>query len=210
MIRSASLFLGCLLLCLLTTLRAAESANTSASAPAAPSTSNSGYKLFPRDLIAMSILGEPDMSIERRIDGDGRVSLPLIGSVLIRGLSTTEAEEKIRQAYIEKQIYIRPQVSLSVKEYYPREVFVLGQVRTPGKITLPIEAGSISIVEAISKAGGFTRISKGEAVQVTRRLSTGVEQSTTVDVAGMIDGKGTKTGFNIQPDDVIFVPERLF
>ncbi len=201
MTRLVSLFLGALLLCLLPILKAAES-NDSAN--------TSGYKLFPRDLIAMSILGEPDMTIERRIDGDGRVSLPLIGSVSLRGLSTTEAENKIRQVYIERQIYIRPQVSLSVKEYYPREVFVLGQVRTPGKITLPIEASSISIVEAISKAGGFTRISKGESVQVTRKLSNGAEQSTTVDVAGMIDGKGTKTGFIIQPDDVIFVPERLF
>ncbi len=201
MTRLASLFLGALLLCLLPLLKAAESGETA---------NTSGYKLFPRDLIAMAILGEPDMSIERRIDGDGRVSLPLIGSVSLRGLITTEAEDRIRQAYVDKQIYIRPQVSLSVKEYYPREVFVLGQVRTPGKITLPIEASSISIVEAISKAGGFTRISKGESVQVTRRLSTGAEQSTTVDVAGMIDGKGTKTSFMVQPDDVIFVPERLF
>jgi polysaccharide export outer membrane protein len=201
MTRLASLFLGALLLCILPLLKAAESSD---------SASTSGYKLFPRDLIAMSILGEPDMTIERRIDGDGRVSLPLIGSVSLRGLSTTEAENKIRQVYIERQIYIRPQVSLSVKEYYPREVFVLGQVRTPGKITLPIEASSISIVEAISKAGGFTRISKGDSVQVTRKLSSGAEQSTTVDVAGMIDGKGTKTGFIVQPDDVIFVPERLF
>ena len=174
------------------------------------STPTAGYKLFPRDLVLMSILGEPDMSVERRIDGDGQISVPLIGSVNVRGLSTTEAQEKIRLLYVEQQIYIRPQVSLSVKEYYPREVFVLGQVRTPGKVSLPIEAGSISIVEAISKAGGFTRISKGDSVQVTRHTSDGKEQSSTVDVAGMIDGRGTKAGFDIQPDDVIFVPERIF
>lgn len=172
--------------------------------------SDTGYKLFPRDLVVMSILGEPDMTVERRIDGEGRISLPLIGSVSVRNLSTAEAEALIRKTYIEQGIYIRPQVSLSIKEYYPREVFVLGQVRTPGKVVLPIEQGTISIVEAISKAGGFTRISKGDSVQVTRHLPDGTEESSTVDVAGMIDGRGTKAGFAIQPDDVIFVPERIF
>ena len=171
---------------------------------------SSGYKLFPRDLIKMTILGEPDMTLERRIDGDGRVSLPLIGNVEIRGMTIPQAEDKIRAIYVEREIYIRPQVNLSISEYYPREVSVLGQVRNPGKISLPIEAETISIVEAISKAGGFTRISKGEAVQVTRHKPDGTDQSTTVDVSGMIEGKGAKTSFLVEPDDVVFVPERIF
>lgn len=175
-----------------------------------PAPSGSGYRLFPRDLISISILGEPDMSIERRIDGDGRISLPLLGQLQVRGLTTSEAEELIRKTYVEQQVFIRPQVSLSVREYYPREVFVLGQVRTPGKVSLPIEARSVTIVEAISKAGGFTRISKSDSVQVTRHLPDGSEKSTTVNVAAMIEGKGSQLSFEIQPDDVIFVPERIF
>lgn len=177
---------------------------------AATITASSGYRLFPRDLVSIAILGEPEMSIERRIDGDGRISLPLIGQIEIRGLSTVAAEAKIAQLYIDNQIFIRPQISLSVKEYYPREVFVLGQVREPGKISLPIEATTISIVEAITKAGGFTRISKSDSVQVTRRLPDGSEQSFTVNVSSIIEGKGQKAAYDIQPDDVIFVPERIF
>lgn len=193
---------------LLLALLAASLGLCRAAEPAAvPAT---GYKLFARDLVVMSILGEPDMEVERRIDGDGRISLPLIEPVLVQGLSTTEAEACIRKAYVDAQIYIRPQVSLSVKEYYPREVFVLGQVRTPGKITLPIEAADISLVQAISLAGGFTRIAKGDSVQITRRLPDGTEQSVTIDASAMIDGRGSKSGFSIQPNDVIFVPERIF
>jgi len=174
------------------------------------SPNSGGYKLFPRDLVVMSILGEPDMTLERRIDGDGKISLPLIGPVLIKGLSLTEAESTIQQLYIDSQVYIRPQVSLSIKEYYPKEISVLGQVRNPGRIAFAIEASTINIVEAITKAGGFTRISKSDNVLVNRRLPSGEEKSYIVNVAAIIEGKGSSESANILPGDVIFVPERIF
>ncbi len=75
------------------------------------------YRLAPRDLIRVTVFGENDLNVERRIDGNGTVSLPLIGSVALQGLTVAGAEERIRKTFVEKEIFVRPQVSVSVVEY---------------------------------------------------------------------------------------------
>ncbi len=169
------------------------------------------YRLFARDLVRVSVHGEEDLkALDRRIDGAGRITLPMIPAVEIKGQTPSEAEARIAKAYVDEQILIRPQISVTVIEYSPREISVLGQVREPGKIALPIEAASLSIVEAVSKAGGFTRIAKSDSVRVTRIGENGSEVSTTVDVARLLDGRGGSEAFALLPGDVVFVPERIF
>src|SRR4051812_39903315 len=97
-----------------------------------PAVESTRYHLAPRDLIRITVFGETDLNnIERRIDGNGTVSLPLLGSVVVQGLTTAAAEDSIRRLYTEKEIFVRPQVSVSVAEYVAREVSVIGQVREP-------------------------------------------------------------------------------
>ncbi len=190
-------------------LVAADAAPVQASAQ--PAVAASDYRLFSRDLVRVSVHGEPDLKdLDRRIDGSGRISLPLLPPVDLKGLTPAEAEVAIARAFIEAQILLRPQVSVTVVEYSPREISVLGQVRTPGKIAFPIEADSLSIVEAVSKAGGFTRIAKSDSVLVTRTGADGREISTTVDVARLFDGRGGGETYQLVPGDVVFVPERIF
>ncbi|HEY1111121.1 MAG TPA: polysaccharide biosynthesis/export family protein [Opitutaceae bacterium] len=171
----------------------------------------SRYRMFVRDLVRIAVHGEPEMTVDRRIDGLGEINVPLIGQVKISGLTASAAQDLIASRYREEEIFIRPQVVVSLIEYSPKEVTVLGQVTKQGKQTLPPESATISIVDVIASAGGLTRISKGDAVRVTRKDEKGVEQSTTVNVEKLIDGsgKGGET-FLLQPGDVVFVPERLF
>lgn len=181
------------------------------SAGAEASNSGGGYRLFPRDRIRIAVHGEGDMSVERRVDSAGRVSLPLLSEPLtLKGLTLPEAEAKISQAYVREEILVQPHISLSVVEYFPRVISVLGQVNKPGKIELPIETESLSVVEAISNAGGLTRIAKADTVRVTRRSEDGAEKIVSVDVERMIDGRGGVAVFMVEPGDVIFVPERVF
>ncbi len=182
-----------------------------AAQPATAAATSSEYRLFARDLVRVSVHGEEDLkSLDRRIDGAGRISLPLISAVEIKGLTPSEAEAAIAKVFLDEQILIRPQVSVTVVEYSPREISVLGQVREPGKIALPIEAANLSIVEAVSKAGGFTRIAKSDSVRVSRIAENGTEVSTVVDVARLLDGRGGGEAFPLLPGDVVFVPERIF
>ena len=182
-----------------------------AGAGSAPSPATNEYRLFPRDLIHLVVHDEPDVSGDQRIDGAGMVNVPLIGAVKVVGLTIPEAQTLIAKRYREGEIYIHPEVAISVVEYSPKEVMVLGQVGKQGKQTLPPEAESLSIVEAITGAGGLTRIAKGDAVRVTRKDESGAEQSFTVNVEKLIQGRATQSDtFMLQPGDVVFVPERVF
>ena len=128
------------------------------------------YQLTIRDNISVSVYGEPDVTAERRIDARGKVNLPLIGSVEIEGLTVVKAEESLRKRFIELEIFIDPQVSISVVDYAPKEISVLGQVANPGKQIFPEEKLEMSIVDVITAAGGVSRIGKGEGVRVTLSL----------------------------------------
>lgn len=181
-------------------------------AAAEKSSPDSGrYRIFPRDAIQLTVHGEPDVGGERRVDGQGEINVPLIGPVKIAGLTPAEAQLVIAKKYIEAEIFIRPEVVVTVSEYSPKEVMVLGQVGKQGKQIFSSEATTLPIVEAITAAGGFTRIAKADAVRVTRRDERGNEQSFTINVEKMIEGRSPAgEGFVLQPGDVVFVPERVF
>ncbi len=181
-------------------------------AAAAVASTNSGdsYQLYPLDLLRFEVYGESDLSTELRISGNGDLNVPLAGSVRVQGLTLDQAQEKIAQVYRDSEIFIRPQVSLRVVEYSKKEVSVLGQVGKQGRIELPAESSAISIVEAITAAGGLTRIAKGDSVRVTRRQAgDGQETRLTINVEALISGSGGDV-FMVRPGDIIFVPERLF
>ena len=190
-----------LLLCWLSPLVAAENAPVEATR----------YRLFSRDTIRLSVQGEPDLTVDRRIDALGEIYVPLLGHVKLSGLTATEAQAVIAKRYVEEEIFVRPEVIVTVLDYTPKEIMVLGQVGKQGKLFLPPEAISMSIVEAITSSGGFTRIAKSDAVRVTRKDERGTEQSQTINVEKMIDGRaGATEAFLLQPGDVVFVPERVF
>jgi protein involved in polysaccharide export with SLBB domain len=172
---------------------------------------DSAYRLFARDVITLGVYGEPDMTTELRIAGNGMINVPLLGNVHVVGLNLTAAERKIEEAYIEQQIFIRPQITLQVKEYSKKEVSILGQIGKQGKVELPPESVEMNIVNAVSLAGGFTRIAKADSVSVTRtNPETGEESVFTVNVEQMIAGRSKESVFYVIPGDIVFVPERLF
>jgi len=172
----------------------------------------SSYRLFPRDLITFEVYGEANLPTKLRISGTGEINVPLLGAVKIAGMDLATAEKTIAECYRKANIFIRPQVNLQIAEYSKKEVSVLGQVVKQSTIPFPEETTSMSIVEAIAAAGGFTRISRSDAVRVTRHSDDGPEQTFTVNVESMLQGnKSANTeAFRVLPDDVIFVPERLF
>jgi polysaccharide export outer membrane protein len=138
----------------------------------------------------------------------------MIGVVEVAGLTLREAEKKLRKDYIDGGYFVNPQVILVLQEYNKRSVSVLGQVNRPEQIQFPLEAGSMSIVHAITLAGGLTRLARSDAIQVTRIGPDEREQRFTVNVEGYLAG-GTKKGdgattFHLLPGDVVFVPERSF
>lgn len=155
------------------------------------------------DVIEVRVFQQPDMSAVYSVSSQGTISFPLIGEVEVAGQTPGQVESSIRGRLADG--FLRdPQVSILVKEYNSRQVSVFGQVRKPG--TLPFGDG-MSIVAAISQAGGFTGMAKRNAVRVTRK-GKGKESRFTIPVERI--GKGSAPNFYLRPGDVIFVPERWY
>ncbi|MEN9841125.1 MAG: hypothetical protein RL376_925 [Verrucomicrobiota bacterium] len=193
-------------------LAIAQSPNASVSTPASGTTTSPAYVLTNTDRIRVAVYQEEDLSLIARIDSQGRLNLPLVGEVAIAGLKVQEAQQAIERAYQEGRFLRNPRVTISVEEYAAREVSIQGQIRSPGRYPLPIES-SMTIIELVTRAGGFNDTAKGTAVRITRILQDGTKKNFEVDVESLIKGKrGANVSDNslvLQPGDIIFVPERL-
>ncbi len=170
------------------------------------------YKLSPSDRVRIVVFGEPDLSTIARIGANGNVNLYLIGDVHIGGATVNEAQKTIETAYHDGRYLRNPQVTVTVEEYAPRTVTVDGQVKNPGPVTLPAES-SLTVYQAIIRAGGFTDVAKGSAVTVTRILPDGTKKVFVIDVERLIRGKDRNKSDDdtlpLEPGDIIYVPEKL-
>jgi polysaccharide biosynthesis/export protein len=105
-------------------------------------------------------------------------------------------------------------VTVAIEDYAPREVSIQGQVKNPGRYPLPIES-SMSVLDLVTKAGGFTDTALGTGVRITRILSDGSTRVITLDVESLIKGKsnaktnGENNALLLEPDDIVYVPERI-
>jgi len=163
------------------------------------------------DRLRISVYQEDDLTTLARLDAGGHVNLPLLGEITVGGLTVSEAQLVIKNAYIAGRFLRNPQVTISVEEYAIREVSVSGQIRSPGRYQLPNES-TYTLAELITKAGGISDVGKGSAVSVTRILPDGSKKVFTVDVDSIIKGKaGSKAddNFLLQTGDNVYVPERL-
>lgn len=167
------------------------------------------YRIAPRDQIQFQVFEETDSVLLQRVSSAGEISVPLLGPVKVAGLTLRESEAMIEKRYREGGYYLQPQVILSFQAYAPRSVSVLGQVNNPNQIDFPIERGMLGLMTAIARAGGFTRVARTDAVRIMRTVN-GKEVSYTINVASYLDDKSKDQEFRLLPDDIVFVPERVF
>ncbi len=168
----------------------------------------SDYVLQPSDLIRVMIFQEPDLEREVRITQEHTITLPLIGSVNVKGLTVRQMEETIRSLY-DKDYLVNPQINLTVLEYAESTVQVVGAVNQPGAVKFPPEQ-KLTLVEAIARAGGHSRIADLRKVRLSRKTADGQTENFTVNVDEMVRGNSSgEQQWVLVKGDVIFVPERI-
>ncbi len=170
------------------------------------------YIIALTDRLRVDIFQENDLGVISRVDSRGRINLQLVGPVQVVGMTIEEAQDAVERAYRDQRFLRDPQVTIIVEEYAAREVIVQGEVVQPGRVPLPIESG-MSVLDAITKSGGFTDLAKGEAVTVTRTLPDGTKSVSTIDVKSVLRGRKTaaetESSMLLLPDDIVYVPIRF-
>ncbi|MCC7384174.1 MAG: polysaccharide biosynthesis/export family protein [Deltaproteobacteria bacterium] len=155
------------------------------------------------DVIEIRVFREPDLAGTYRINENGELEFPLIGKVNLRDKTAEQVATEIRTKL--SQGYLRdPQVAVFVKEVNSRKIHVLGQVNRAG--TFGFEPG-MTVVQAVTNAGGFTKLASVNGVTVTRVVD-GKEQTFKLKVGEITSGDAPN--FELWPGDIIFVPESLF
>lgn len=150
------------------------------------------------DLVEMSVFDTPELSGKLRVSNTGDIILPLVGSLHVAGLKAEEAQNLIRQKFIDGGFLKDPQVTVFIAEYATQNVSVLGEVKNPG---IYPAFGSHHLLDYISLAQGLSPMASTR-VTITRAAHPDESQ-----LVKMTTGLTPKPENNpqIQPGDTIFV-----
>ena len=176
------------------------------------------YAVGPEDLLDVAFMNADDLDREVRVNGQGEISLPLVGSVKVSGMSPQAIEKRLTQLYRDGEYIKKPQISVQVKEFRFQRVMVTGAVKIPGSHEV---IGPRTLLEMLGKAGGLTE-KAGSTVQVIRSQSASEVRKTlkrkaigpfspgsetiVVDLNRLLGQGAVELNIPIQNGDVINVP----
>jgi polysaccharide export outer membrane protein len=176
------------------------------------------YVVGAQDVLKVSVFDEPQLSGTFRVDTDGSFTYPFVGRVKAVGQTLRAIEAELAKMLGDG--YVRnPQVSIEVEQFRSRSIFVVGEVRSPGRIPL---SGDMTLIEALAQAGSTTATA-GSELLILHAVDPRAEQpqgesgaipasrTTRVDLTDLQSGK-LASNIVLREGDTIFVPkaERFF
>jgi polysaccharide export outer membrane protein len=161
------------------------------------------YQLRHGDRVQVSVWREEALNRDLRVLPDGSISFPLIGRLVVSGLSTGDVEKRITdglKAYIPEAI-----VTVVITATEGNSVFVLGKVLKPG--TVPLLSPDTTVLQVLSQTGGLDRFANGDAIVILRRSGGDVRpQSLRVRYNDLLRGESLDSNVVVRAGDTILVP----
>lgn len=177
--------------------------NTAGGQPEASTERNvvvSEFILGPGDEIEIKVYRHDDLNKKIRIPPDGKATLPLIGEFKAGGVGINQLRENIREKFL--NYLVKPEVSVEIVSLNGQKIFVLGEVQQPGVYQIDPPT---CLLEAISKAGGFTLDGKSSSVLLIRG---GPENPVArkLDLKKSLEKGDFGQNVALQTGDVVYVP----
>jgi polysaccharide export outer membrane protein len=152
-----------------------------------------GYKLGPNDRLRIIVFGQPTLTGEFTVDGNGTMSYPLIGNIPAGGMTVAELQQIIARK-LEPDYIVNPSVSAEVVTRRP--FYVIGEVRKPGDYAYVTD---MTVLNAVAMAGGFTYRARKNDFYIKRLGKDGTMVRVLAD-----------SGTVLRPGDTLEVQERYF
>ena len=191
-----------------------------ATKPPAPPQFIATYQVGANDVLGIKVFGEDQLSNKYTVDTDGSITFPLIGRFQVGGKTTRQIEQDLTKA-LQPDWLKRAQVSVEIAQYRSRSIFVMGEVRNPGRYSIE---GPMTLLEVIANAGSTTatasntiivqRYKDGLAATVAAPAMPGDNRSAEVLRISLEDLRQGRLSANLllQDSDTIIVPpaERVY
>jgi polysaccharide export outer membrane protein len=168
------------------------------SAPAA--VAGASYRIGAQDLLRIDVQELPELKVDRRVDTEGKIRLPVVGEVVAAGKTPSELSIELRDVLLATGAR-RASVDVTVLEFKSRAVSVLGAVVKPGEYNFATE---FTLLEAITAAGGL-QSTHGGKMYVMRRAGNGLSDRVEVPVAPLVSGTGPEYNLPLEPGDLVNV-----
>lgn len=172
------------------------------------STEIDSYLLQPGDRVKIKIYPEDEYlkGGEIEVSSEGNITMPLIGKVPVGGLTVAEAERAL-VILIDRDYIVDPEVVIDVLKYKKQSVVILGQVVKPGTYEFPPDVTHMTLLQAISMAGGFSDIANIKKIKVMRK-GNGKKEVIRANAEDIIGGKDPDV--ELESGDIVNVMESLF
>ena len=171
---------------------------------------DTSYVLQVGDSVNIKIYPEDDYikGVQMEISSEGNVTLPLVGKSNIAGKTIAEAE-KLIAGVLDRDYLVNPEVVIQVQQHHQQTFVILGQVRKPGTYELPVGAKHLTLLQAVSLAGGFSEVANIKKIKIVRLGGEGGEnQVIHANADAIISGRDPD--IELKAGDVVNVSESLF
>jgi len=211
------LLISCLLACS-SAMRAQDSGASASSSGASSSNAGSAssggvgmivgsnYVLKPSDVIEIEVYQEQDLNKTVRIEGDGTVSLALVGKIKVAGMTVAESKSLVTNLY-NRDYLVDPQISVLVVSFSPKVIRILGSVNRPGVVEIPPDR-DMMLTEAMAMVNGITRLGNPKSLKIKRVDENGRSRQMEVNFTKIVTDPDVKD-IILQEGDTIWVPERI-
>lgn len=152
------------------------------------------YRISEGDKLDVKVFGEPEMSGEVQVDGEGAISLPLVGRMRAAGMTATALRGRITKQIAAKGFVQDPNVTVAILSYEPFNIF--GEVRNAGQYTY---RPGMTVRDAVALAGGYTYRANKKDVYIKNKFGSAEEK---------LSMSGPE--LYVQPGDSLRVSERFF
>jgi polysaccharide export outer membrane protein len=165
-----------------------------------PATTDPAYIIGPEDVLDVNVWKEPDMTRIVPVRPDGKISLPLINDVQAAGSTPQQLAASVTEKL--RKFITEPQVTVIVAAINSQRVFVVGEVLRAG--AFPLIPG-MTVLQAISSAGGFTTFADVKKIHVMR-MADGKHVNLPFNYREVLKGDNPDQNIKLQPGDTVVIP----
>jgi polysaccharide biosynthesis/export protein len=161
---------------------------------------DSSYRIGPNDVLSIFVWKEPDLTRDVTVMPDGKITYPLIGEIVAQGHTASELKKAIGDKL--QNFVTAPEVTVIVKESRSQVIYTVGKVTKPGPYPL---APGMTVMQALSAAGGFTEWADTKNILIVRKEG-GKETQLRFNYKEFTSGEKLEQNIVLMPGDTLVVP----